>query len=677
MKDFIHTTPFFRLLLALIVGIVIAYETAVPSWLFVLLPALIIIGMIIGWRLSNSFRWRWSFGAAALSMVVMIGLWRMHAFQQELTFPAQGMKALFLVKITEPPVEKPKTWLYQVEIKKAFDHEKSMPVHRAAFLYVRKDTLTPPLEMDDQLLVYTTFSPVRSNGNPESFDYSSFLKNQGIVANGFVTKGQYQVIQKSHSFSIYKTSALARASLLNIFKKYHIDGDEFAVVAALMLGYNDALTHELRDSYSISGTMHVLSVSGLHVGIIYAVLFFLFSFTGKSRKALVIKQLVIIVLLWGFAFLTGLAPAVTRATIMFSLMALGMTLERKPRIVNTIFFSAFIMLLYQPTYLFNVSFQLSYVAVLSIVYFEPKFNALIVVHNKALKWIWTLLCVSFAAQLGTSALGIFYFHRFATYFWIGNLIVVPAAAWIMYTGIALLVFSPFPIVAQWIAWVLEWMLRIMNGTIKWIEQIPYASLNGWMDTFQLIVSLVCLITLTAYFQTRQYRWLVISLSMILAITTDSVWRDFQSSKTREAIVFADAENTHIDFIAGKQHVAITSDSSKLADLTKTFYLKHHFSAPQLKHSEYITFKGKHFLITNDTLFPKKTSHGAMLKVDYLIVGNHSRLTFAQWHRFIHPDYVIVDQTISPWYSRNIQQSCDSAGIPCVDIKLHGAYHIRL
>jgi competence protein ComEC len=676
MKDFIHNTPFFRLLLALMVGIVIADTFPLPSWLWVVLMAVAATTMIISLLLKDSFRWRWLFGAAALSLAGIVGLWRMYDYQKELTFPTQGMKGLFLIRITEPPIQKNKTWLYQVEIEKAFDHEKAKTVHRSAFLYFQKDSLMPPWDMNDQLMVYTTFLPIRSNGNPESFDYSTFLKNQGIVANGFVSIGHYQLMEKSHSFSIYKISSHIRTTLLNIFKKYHIEGDEFAVVAALMLGYNDAITHELRDSYSISGTMHVLSVSGLHVGIIYAVLLFFFGFMGKSRKMIAIKQLTIILLLWGFAFLTGLAPAVVRATIMFSLVALSIAIGRKPRIMNTIFFSAFVMLLYQPTYLFQVGFELSYVAVVSIVYFEPKFKTLIIVQNKALRWIWELFCVSLAAQLGTSMLGIFYFHRFATYFWLGNLIVVPAAAWIMYTGIVLLIVSPFHLVAQWIAWLLDWMLRIMNSVIKWIEQIPFASINLWIDPFQLILSLICLITVAAYFQTRQYRWLIMTLSMVLAISIDTAWHDFQGMTTHEAIVMADAENTHIDFISGKQHIAITSDSTKLAELTKAFYLKNHLSSPQIKHSKFISIKGKHFLITNDSLFRRKRTN-SILNVDYLIVGNNTRLTFAQLQRFVHPRMVVIDQTISPWYSRNIQQSCDSSGIPCVDLKQHGALYIPL
>lgn len=676
MKDFIHSTPFFRLVLALIAGIVISYEISLPTWIFV--PLILIFTTILGisWNLKDSFKWRWLFGAATLSLVGILGLWRMHAFQKELIFPNQATNTTFLIQVKEPPIEKSKTFLYQVEILKAFDQGKTIPIHRIALLYFPKDSVSAHLDIDDLLLVNATFTPVRSSGNPESFDYASFLKNHGIVASGFVRNGNYRLLQKSQSFSIYKTSSHLRTSLLNVFKANHIEGDEFAVIAALMLGYNDALTRELRDSYSISGTMHVLSVSGLHVGIIYAVLFFMLGFMGKSRKALVIRQLMIIVLLWGFAFLTGLAPAVMRATIMFSLMALGMTMERKPRVMNTIFFSAFIMLLYRPTYLFEVGFQLSYAAVLSIVYFEPIFRKWIIVRNKILRWGWELLCVSLAAQLGTSALGIFYFHRFATYFWIGNLIVVPAAAWIIYTGLLLLIVSPIHSLAHWIGWLLGWMLKIMNSIIKWIEHLPYASYNSWIDPFQLVVSLLCIITVTAFFQTRQYRWLVISLSLIFVIMLDTAWHDFQGIATHEAVILADGEHTHIDFVAGKEHVAITSDSVKFVELTKAFDLKNGLRPPQLIHHSFISFRGKHFLITNDSLFRRKSTRST-LNVDYLIVGNKTRLTFAQLHRLVNPEMVIVDQTISPWYSRNIQASCDSLGIPCVDLKQHGALYIPL
>lgn len=676
MIRFTHTTPFFRILLALIIGIVIANQILVSSFVLMGTTVVCVIGILLSVLFIDQFRFRWLFGVSVLGLLVVLGMWQTERAQQQVTFPKNGMKGVFLVEIADALIEKAKSNLYNVNILRFYNDSLSQIIFKRAFLYVAKDSVQPQYDFGDQLLVSTTFAPVRSSGNPEAFDYNHFLQHHGISATGFVSKGKFCLVKKGTEFSIYAVSSHLRAKLLNVYRTYHIDGDEFAVVAALMLGYNEALSRELRDSYSVSGTMHVLSVSGLHVAVIYAVLYFLLGFMDKKRKLFVIKQLLIVMLLWCFALLTGLSPAVVRATLMFSLVALGFVLLRKPQIMNTIFFSAFVMLLIHPFYFFDVGFQLSYIAVVSIVYFEPKFRTLIDVKHKPLKWVWSLLCVSVAAQLGTSALGVFYFHRFANFFWLGNLVVVPAAAWIMYMAMALLVVSPFPAVASVVAFLLRWMLIAMNGTIRWIEQLPSAAYNCWIDDYQLYLSFVAIVAFAAYFSSKRFLLLVVALCAIVLFLSDSWWRTYSSFTHHQVIILADNQHTHVDFLLGTSHYAITSDSVSLNEMEKAFYLKERIQAPKCWAQPFASVEGKHFLITNDSLFRNKLA-SRRLKVDYLVVGNKTRISFERLHRFVEPQHVIIDQTISPWYRRDIRQSCDSLGILCVDMKESGAVRVDL
>jgi competence protein ComEC len=676
MIHFVQTTPFFRILVALIVGIVLANQVTLSSVVLMTIAVFCVIGIVLNCFFIEQYRFRWLFGVSIFGLLVLLGIWCMERVQQRVAFPQDGIKGVFLVEISDAPIEKSKSTLYQVNILRWYHGMLAQAMNKRVFLYVTKDSLHPLFDFGDQLLVSTTFAPVRSSGNPETFDFNRYLQNHGISATGYVSSGNFRLVKQGSGFSLYAASSHLRAKLLNVYRQYHIDGDEFAVVAALMLGYNDALSRELRDSYSVSGTMHVLSVSGLHVAIIYAVFSFLLGFMDKKRKLFVIKQLLIVLLLWGFAFLTGLAPAVIRATLMFSLVALGLVLLRKPQIMNTVLFSAFVMLLIHPSYLYDVGFQLSYIAVVSIVYFEPKFKTLIYIRNKPLKWIWGLLCVSVAAQLGTSALGVFYFHRFANFFWLGNLVVVPAAAWIMYTAMTLLAVSPFPAVASVVAVVLKWMLVVMNDIIRWIEHLPSAAYNCWIDEYQLFLSFVVIIAFAAYFSSKRFLFLTVSLSAVMLFLTDSLWRTYDGYEHHQVVVLADNQHTHIDFLLGKRHYAITSDSVSLNEMEKAFYLKKRTYAPRCLTQSFASFDGRHFLVTDDSLFrDKRTTR--FLKVDYLIVGNKTRISFEKLHRFVEPKNVIIDQTISPWYRRNIQHACDSLGIMCVDMKKTGAVQIAL
>ncbi|MBB3187789.1 ComEC/Rec2 family competence protein [Microbacter margulisiae] len=676
MNQFFHQTPFFRITLALTGGIFLADYFSPSVLLLVVLVMLCLGGVAVSMFFPDSFRFRWLFGVSVAGLMVLLGMVRMQESRQQTAFPREGMKGVFLVEVTDAPVVKAKSVLYQVRLLSRYESGHSISVEKMAYLYVSKDSIAQLFDLGDRFLASATFAPVRATGNPGAFDFNRFLQNHGIAATGYAIRRDIKFTGKDHGFSFYAAALHLRSKLLEVYHRYHIDGDPFAVVAALTLGYNEALSRELRDSYSVSGTMHVLSVSGLHVGIIYGVLYFLLGFMRRKRRTLVIQQGLIIVCLWGFAFLTGLAPAVVRATLMFSLVAAGRMLIRKPQIMNTVFFSAFVMLLLRPTYMYDVGFQLSYIAVISIVYFTPRLESLLYTRNRVLIWLWRLLCVSMAAQIGTSALGIFYFHRFATFFWMGNLFVVPAAAFVIYLAIGLLILSPFPVVASFIAVLLKWLLNMMNGVIRWIESLPCAAYNCWIDAFQLFISFGAIIALGAYCSSKRFAFLAAGLSCVFLFFADSLWRTYAGLAHHQAIILADSRHTHVDFLLGNEHYAITADSGVLQELEKAYYLQQRTKAPTLWNKAYVSVEGKHFLVTNDSLFRNKTT-AQPLPVDYLILGNRTRITFDKLYRMVKPRYVIIDQTISPWYSRNVRQACDSLGIACTDMKQTGAVRIAL
>jgi ComEC/Rec2-related protein len=679
MTRFAHRIPFFRLFLALAAGIFTGSLCEIPAWVCILLLSLAVaalVGSSIIKKVSIQFRFRWLFGSGVLLAFYVLGAWSFQQSQTKVSFALDGVKGVFEVEVKEAPIEKAKSTLYKVNILRCLKVNEFVDVDKVALLYLPKDTSGARFDFGDCLMVYTSFSVPKGNGNPEEFQFGRYLQMHGVSATAFAFRGSYRKIGHSSEFSLKAISSHLRQKLLEVYKRYHIEGDEFAVVGALMLGYNDALTRELLDSYSITGAMHVLSVSGLHVAIVCAVFYFLLGFMDKRRWSFVLKHLIVIVLLWAFAVLTGLAPAVVRSALMFTLIALGYVVAKKPQIYNTIFFSAFVMLLYDPTYLFDVGFQLSYLAVLSIVYFEPKFKKLIDVKFKPLKWLWELTCVSVAAQLGTAALGVFYFHRFSNFFWLSNMVVVPLSGFIMYAAMALLLVTPFPGIAGWVALALKWMLIGMNSAIRWIEHLPYAAYNMWVDKWQLVVALLCVLFTSAYFVSRKYLMLQFALACVVLFLTDDLVRTYQSGQMKELIVWADNKNTHVQFTEGSRSFAVSSDSLKLKQLSSGYRIKQGIEEERFSNQKAVAFCGKHFLITNDSLFRRKYSASKM-PVDYLIVGNRTRITMDKLLRFIEPKQVIVDNSISKWYSNRLRQQCDSLGIAFIDTKISGAFRLRM
>ena len=273
-----------------------------------------------------------------------------------------------------------------------------------------------------------------------------------------------------------KTYFLAqRAKLLDRLSESGVDGSVYAVVAAMTLGDKSQLTKELRDTYAVSGASHILALSGLHLGIIYTLLSLLLS----RRRWQVISQVVIIVCIWLFVFLVGLSASVVRSAVMVTVYALLSLGHRDKLSVNTLAFAAIVMLLFNPLSLFDVGFQLSFMAVLAILLFYPLFENLwsqpFLLDHRVFRWLWTMLAVSCAAQIGVAPLIAYYFGRFSCYFLLANLVVVPAAALILYLSLSVLLIPS-------LAYLLIYIVDTLNQLLVSIAALPGASIEGLHPT---------------------------------------------------------------------------------------------------------------------------------------------------------------------------------------------------
>jgi competence protein ComEC len=266
-----------------------------------------------------------------------------------------------------------------------------------------------------------------------------------------------------------------RSKLLDRLSESGVDGCVYAVVAAMTLGDKSQLTKELRDTYAISGASHILALSGLHLGIIYTLLSLLLS----RRRWQVLSQVVIIVCIWLFVFLVGMSASVVRSAVMVSIYALLSLGHRDKLSVNTLAFAAIVMLLLNPMSLFDVGFQLSFMAVLAILLFYPLFESVwsqpFLLDHRLFKWLWTMLAVSCAAQIGVAPLIAYYFGRFSCYFLLANLIVVPAATLILYLSLLVLLIPS-------LAYLLIYIVDALNQLLSWIAMLPGASIEGLHPT---------------------------------------------------------------------------------------------------------------------------------------------------------------------------------------------------
>ena len=471
----VHRYPFLRMLIPLMIGIggsegLFFYTSLrLPDLrgFLLLIPVALLLVHLKGPRKRESPL----FGVLLTAGAFLTGA-VLHTHQLENTERADDhTPQLYTAQITQVPVPKAKTVCCNTRIRRADDDGKEW----RALLYLQKDSASMRLKEGDHLAVRTRITAPQANGTPSEFDYRRYLMHKQIAGTGYVAASQWQHLSPADSTS-------SRASFISRLRQhtwdiYHREGfgeSNYAVLTALTTGYKEELTDELTQTYSLSGASHLLAVSGLHVGLIYALATFLLNLIGFVRRNRWIRTLLILAILIVFALFTGLSPSVVRAVVMAGLFLVADTLQRNQRPGNSLLIAAFFMLLFRPSWLFEVGFQLSFCAVAGILYFAPRLQKLLQPTHAATRYIWQLSCVSVAAQIGTLPLVCHYFGQMPLYFLLTNLVAIPLTTLILYTAIALLVCAPLPWVPHMLARWADTLLTLQNNFLHWVGHLPGA-----------------------------------------------------------------------------------------------------------------------------------------------------------------------------------------------------------
>ncbi len=402
----------------------------------------------------------------------------------ELQYSTSVTKEFAVGKIIENLEEKPKSYKTKIEIN---DDEKICN----AILYIQKDTLSQTLCYGDIIRIKNTFKPIENQEN-STFDYKGFLANQYIYTQGYVNAQQWEKI--GHEESIFSICMNIRNKALNTLHENGLTDSNLQLIAALAFGDKSLLDEETKGNFQTAGAMHILAVSGLHVGIVNGILFFLFGFIRKKEQ-LWIKILCCISGIWAYACLTGMSPSVQRASIMCSMVSISIILKRSCSTYNSLAAAAIISLLISPNDVFSVSFQLSYLAVLSIVYFGQKIQNLFRTETIIGGYIWGIIAVSIAVQVGTLPITLFYFGAIPTYSLLTNIVVIPLSFIIVLCVVFSLATSYVSIISNCITEILNFFTYYLQDAIADINTFPHPQINLSIDITQSIVC-YCIILIT-------------------------------------------------------------------------------------------------------------------------------------------------------------------------------------
>ena len=488
-------------------------------------------------------------------------------------------------------------------------------------------------------------------------------------------------MSNQQNLSIMKFAFVYQKKLLKVLESNFQD-EELAVISALLLGYKDLLDRETIMTYASSGAMHVLAVSGLHVGIIYLVLNSLFFFFGYFKYGNYLKALALILSLWAYAMLTGLSPSVLRAATMFSFIIIGSALKRETNIYNTLAASAFVLLLYNPYILLQVGFQLSYAAVLGIVYLQPKLYNLFIPSNWLMDKVWAITTVSIAAQLATFPLGMYYFHQFPNYFLLSNLFVIPLATFIINGGILLFIISFIPLFSNSIAWLINKLLLFLNLSVNWVESLPYYLTLGISITkIETLIIYSFIFLFVVAITNKKVRIIQIALSVAILFMGMQIDEQNSASQQQYFIVYNVPKERAIDFVDGNQNYFIASDNLNNDKSKMRFHIQHFrwerrvinsslvstdfITSNYCKSNNYIQFFDEKILLW-DKNFVKPINS---LLLDYIIVSGKGKLDLEN----INCKQVIIDSSVPKYKWEQIKKECLKWDIPFYNVNTKGAF----
>ncbi len=529
-------------------------------------------------------------------------------------------------------------------------------------LNFHKNKLNEKLQIGSNFQIKGAIFKHKEPLNPNQFDYGNYLMNKSILAQMYADSYNIKISKKIDK-NIWYYSDLLRNRIVKNLQKSNFSKEELAVIVALILGQQQDISPEILHDYQFAGAIHILSVSGLHVGFILLFITFLLKPLPKNKLGNWLRLLTIIISLWSFAVLAGFSPSVVRSVTMFSFVAVGMHLKRSTYIFHTLLVSIFLILLFQPSFLFDVGFQLSYVALFFILWLQPLLSSIWIPKNIIVKYFWDILTVSFAAQIGAFPLSVYYFHQFPGLFFITNLIIIPFLSIIMALGVFVMILAAFDYVPQFFAKLLEWCVLILNTIIKWVASFEQFIFQDIPFNWQMLLSLYLMIfAIIILFKKPNFNKLVITLVAIILFQTMYFAARWNNQTEKEWIVFNVKKNTLITERNGENTVAYYGVKSK--NLSENYTLKPYLTAnfSELKDTKTIknvaVFNNKKILIM-DSLGICPTD----IKPDVLLITQSPKLNLERLFQNFKPKVVVADASNFKTYIAVWKITCLKNKIP--------------
>lgn len=511
---------------------------------------------------------------------------------------------------------------------------------------------------------------VKNTSNPHQFDYKKYLGKQQIYHQVFLDETNSKFLNTNKNSIQYRLTTWKTKITESLIKK-GFKNDELAILKTLILGERQFVSNELRQSYANAGVIHILAISGLHIGIIWGILSFLFRPIHRFAYGKTISAVIIVLFLWMYALFSGMSPSVVRAVSMFTAVTIGSSLQRPSKTAHNLVISMFVLLLVNPYFLFSVGFQMSYLAVFSIVWLQPKIYAIWKPPYLVFDYFWKITSVSCAAQIGVLPLSLYYFHQFPGLFFISNLIVIPVLGIVLFVGFLLTFLLMLKMTPSFFVEAYRYLIFYMNEFVRWVSSKEDFLFQNIPFSFAKMIVLYGFIFFFFYWIEKKYfQRFFITLLFLIGFQLVFIFEKYTTEKHQDFTIFNTYKNNLLAIKKGTDIVFYTSDSSLHSKTINNYCISNNIEKVKFrKPKKYFNYKNHKILIV-DSLGHYQYQK---IKPEIVLLQNSPKIHLERLIHQLQPKLIIADASN---YKSRVEQwknTCELYKVSFYSVYEQGAF----
>ena len=549
------------------------------------------------------------------------------------------------------------------------------PSNGKLLLNIERDSNCEALQIGQRFFSSLEVKPIAKALNPGTFDYAKYMSNQEVYCQSNISLGRCFPLEKDHNGFLTRVAAF-RSHLQSKITFFDFDSDEYAIVNALLLGQRQDISNELRTRFANAGAIHILAVSGLHIGIILLMFQRILSPLNYFRKGRLIKTIIIVLLLWNYAALAGLSASIVRATTMFTVIAIAMNLKRPTNVINTLFISIFFILLCQPKFIYDVGFQLSYTAVFGIVLIEPIIRSLWKPRIKIVEYFWQIFTVSLAAQVGVLPLSLYYFHQFPGLFFLTNLVIIPSLSLILGIGFIILALSLMDLLPLVLIECYQFCLKSMNSFVKWVaSKEEFIFHDVVISKLEVLLLYFFIGSLLWIFYRKSFKSILSFLMVILTYQCTIIFDSIQPPESR-FVIFHKSRHTVLGYEFGNSmeiHHSMKSEHIQNESFLKNYKMAQQISDCKMNELNSIYKIDNKYLLLIDSAGIYNLNN---LKPEMILLRNSPRINLERLIEELQPELIIADGSNYTSFQTSWEDTCIAKKIPFYRTSKKGAFIYR-